>query len=200
MGGLVSIMVALRLGSDNVKGLILSSPALGIDMNLLLTVQKFFAPVINAFAPKARVVDAVRPDELSRNPQVVRAYNDDPLIQKGKTVARTAIEISKTFDVVKERRHEITCPMLILQGTDDRVTSTNASLDFFCNVGSLRKRYLRLGGLYHEILEEPQTPLFLSSIVEFASSGGTKFAVCLNGKETEEEGLIDVEFPNQKIE
>jgi len=204
MGGLVSVMAALTLGSDKVHGLILTSPALGVDMNLLLTIQKKFAPIINTLAPKLRIVDAVRPIDLSRNSDAVKAYINDPLIQKGKTVARTAIVIDKTFDIVKERRHELSCPLLLLHGTDDKATSMTASIDFFRNVSSIKKQYLQLRGVYHEIYEDDHTPTFITSIVEFASTGGKKFATIVksvvsrgsNGTdedEKEEDGVIVID-------
>lgn len=44
MGGLISVMAVLKLGSYHVKGLILTAPALGVDMNIELKIQKLFAP------------------------------------------------------------------------------------------------------------------------------------------------------------
>lgn len=58
MGGLLSLLTTLHLGNDRVSGVILTAPALGVDMSFELKVQKFFAPVINTLAPKARIVDA----------------------------------------------------------------------------------------------------------------------------------------------
>lgn len=193
MGALVSVMAVLRLGSYHVAGLILTSPALGVDMNLELKVQKAFAPLINKWMPKANIVDGVRPKDMSRNLEAVQAYIDDPLVQKGKLIARTAIEMDKSFTVAKERRGEITCPLLILHGTDDKCTSINASRDFFKSVGTgvERKRFLQLPGLYHELLEEPEVDELMVCIVGFASSGGKEF-VQMKGDETD--GLISVEF------
>ena len=195
MGGLVCVMAALRLGSDRVGGIILTSPALGVDMDLMLTIQKFFAPAIDRLLPKAKIVDAVDPRDLSRNTRAVRAYIEDPHIEKGKLVARTAIGMDRAFDVVKARRGEISCPILLLHGTDDRVTSATASLDFFRSVGSTRKRYLRLRGFFHELFEEPGTEEeVVKSIVVFASAGGGAFADIAG--EGEEAGVFDVEVEN----
>lgn len=191
MGALISVMAALRLGSENIGGLVLTGPALGVDMNPILHVQKMFAPAIDTLLPKGKIVDAVRPEDMSRNPDAVQAYIDDPLIPKGKIIARTAIQVDRTFDIAKEKRGDITCPILMLHGTNDRCTSIKASQDFFGNVGSSKKRFLRLPGLFHEIFEEPEIDEFMPSIVGFASSGGKEF-VDINGKE--EDGLIDVVF------
>ncbi len=192
MGGLVCLMSALGLGSDQVGGIILTSPALGVEMDLTLKIQKFFAPAIDKFLPKAKIVDALNPEDLSRNRQAVRAYIEDPFIEKGKIVARTAIGISKAFDVVKARRGEITCPILLLHGTDDRVTSPQASVDFFRNIGSTKKRCLRLRGYFHELFEEPGSEEVVKSIVGFASAGGNEFTD-VDGEELEA-GLVDVGF------
>ena len=175
MGGLIAVMTALHLGNDDVSGLILASPALGVDMNVVLRVQKLFAPIINALAPRAKIVDAVRPVDLSRNVNAVRAYVDDPYVQKGKLVARTCIGMDKAFDVVRKRRDELRCPMLILHGTSDVVTSMTSSLDFHKNVKSTKKRYIRLNGWYHEIYEDDPSGKLFDRIVKFASSGGNDF-------------------------
>jgi alpha-beta hydrolase superfamily lysophospholipase len=124
MGGLVCIMAALSLGSNQVRGIILMSPTLGVDMDLILKIQNFFAPTIDKFLPKTKIVDTVNPQDLSRNPMAVRAYIDDPLTEKGKLVARTAIGMDKAFNVVKARRGEITCPILLLHGTNFAATNS----------------------------------------------------------------------------
>ena len=193
MGALISVLTTLRLGSDKVAGIILTAPALGVDMNLELRIQKFFAPVINTLAPKARIVDAVDPQEMSRNKDAVQAYIDDPLCSIGKLVARTAIGMSNGFEVVKSRRGEVTCPVLVLHGTCDKCTSSKASEDFFKHVGTSvdKKQYLKLQGMYHELLEEPETDHLLKSIASFAGSAGKTFAK-VEGEHNE--GVINVVF------
>ncbi|KAL7525475.1 hypothetical protein ACHAWF_001381 [Thalassiosira exigua] len=191
VGSLITVLSILQLGNSNVGGIILTSPALGVEMNLELKIQKFFAPVIDTFFPQANIVDAVRPEDMSRNPDAVQAYIDDPLCKKGKLVARTAIQMSRSFDVVKQRSGEITCPLLILHGTDDKCTSIKASKEFFQQVGTpiSNKKFLELPGLYHELLEEPENDQLMISIVEFASSGGKQHAE-IEGEE--KEGLVNV--------
>lgn len=178
LGGCIAVMTALKMGSGKSNmSLILSSPALGVDMNLELKVQKFFAPVIDFLCPKARIVDVVDPKEMSRNKDAVKAYIDDPFCPVGKMVARTAIATDMAFDYVKSRRGEIYCPTLMLHSPNDKCTSQKASEDFFANIGTdiKNKRYLKLNGMYHELLEEPETERIVNSIVTFAASGGQQF-------------------------
>jgi len=193
MGALISVRAALQLGSNHVGGLIITSPALGVDMNLELKIQKLFAPVIDMLMPKSNIVDAVRPVDMSRNPKAVQAYIDDPLCTKGKLVARTAIQMSKSMDIASMSRLEITCPVLLLHGTDDRCTSIKASRDFFENISTpvTNKLFLQLPGMYHELLEDPEVDKIIASIVEFASTGGKHFAE-MEGEE--KDGVVNVVF------
>eukprot|EP00804_Cyclotella_cryptica_P008158 CCRYP_004628-RA/>CCRYP_004628-RA protein AED:0.11 eAED:0.11 QI:158/0.85/0.75/1/0.71/0.62/8/934/587 len=193
MGGLLAVLAALRLGNERVAGLILTAPALGVDMSLELKVQKLFAPVINTLAPKARIVDAVDPWDMSRNKDAVQQYIDDPLTQTGKLVARTAIGMSNGFEVVKNRRGEINVPILALHGTADKCTSPNATEDFFKHVGTPmeKKRFLKLPAMYHELLEEPETDQILECVNVFVTSNGNEFAQ-VDGEESD--GVVRVLF------
>jgi acylglycerol lipase len=193
MGGLISLLTTLRLGNEKVAGVILTAPALGVDMSLELKVQKFFAPIINTLAPKARIVDAVDPWEMSRNKEAVQQYIDDPLVQTGKLVARTAIGMSKNFEVVKNRRGEITVPILALHGMGDKCTWPKATEDFMKHVGTSveNKRFLKLPGMYHELFEEPETDQILEYVTVFAASSGKEFAK-VDGEEID--GVVDVVF------
>lgn len=194
MGALICVMATLELGSYHVGGMILTSAALGVEMDRLKKIQKFFAPTIDRFAPKARIVDGVRPKDLSRNQKNVQEYINDPLIKKGNIVARTAIEMDKTFDIVKERRGEITCPILMMHGTDDHCTSIKAAREFFEHIGTGvgKKKFLELQGFYHEILEEgAASDELIVGIVDFASRGGQQF-IHIAGEEEAENGFTNL--------
>jgi len=191
LGGCTAVLTALKLTSEKSEmSLILSSPALGVDMSLLLKVQQFFAPVINFLAPKARIVDVVAPEFLSRNKEAVQAYIDDPLCPVGKMVARTAISTDKAIDYARERQGEIYCPTLMMHSPIDQCTSQTASEDFFGNIGTAleHKRYLKLNGMFHETLEEPETGRIIESIVTFVASGGQQFLKEDEGKD----GIVDL--------
>ena len=191
LGGLIAVMAALTMGSGKSSGLslILTSPGLGVEMNFELKVQKLFAPLINKTMPKARIVDIVDPKEMSRNKDAVQAYINDPLCPLGKMIARTAIATDKAWDYVKKRRGEIYCPILILHSPDDKCTSQKASEEFFGNIGTSvsNKRYLKLNGLFHEILEDPETETIVNSIVTFAASGGQEFV-----EDEGNDGVVDL--------
>ena len=179
MGGIISSSAVLRLGSDHVGGLMVTSPAFGVDMGLEMKIQKAVGPLLDRFLPTAKLVDAVRPEDMTRNKAGVEAYRNDPMCYPNtKLVLHTGWELSKSFDMMKSKRAEITCPVLILHGSGDRCTSINASRDFFQGIGTPEhlKQFIELPGLFHELLVEPEVERVMASLVEFAASAGRQFA------------------------
>lgn len=197
LGGLMAIFLADRLG-DKVKGVILNSPACGVNMDLEKKIQLFLAPVIDRVCPKAKLVDAVRSEDLTRNQREVTAYLADPLIGKGKLSAHTGIQISYTFDRLrKEVQSRLACPLLINHGTEDKVTEIGASEAFFHSIATepSRKLFVRLPGFFHEIcheIEVEKEPV-LEFMADFVTSGGTQFPGGVVG----DNRVMDFELPKE---
>ncbi len=55
--------------------------------------------VLASLVPRAHLVPAVRPEDMSQDPAVVQAYLDDPLIPKGNVKAQTGNECLKVGGV-----------------------------------------------------------------------------------------------------
>jgi alpha-beta hydrolase superfamily lysophospholipase len=73
MGGLVAAHVALD-SRRRWSGLILHSPALDVEWNTMLRFQAKIGGVMSTLFPKARIVPAVRPEDMSQDPLVVQDY------------------------------------------------------------------------------------------------------------------------------
>lgn len=179
LGGLMSIFLSVRLG-DKVKGMILGSPACGVMMDLEKKVQLFLAPLLDCLCPKAKLVDAVRAEDLSRDQEQVKANVADPLIVKGKLCAHTGIEISKAFVKLREEvQSQVKCPLLIFHGTEDKATEIVSSEAFFHNSATplSSKLFVRLPGFYHETFHEikAEKDPVLEFVTNFITSGGTQF-------------------------
>lgn len=197
MGGLIAILLSIRLG-DKVKGLILNSPACGVNMDLEKKIQLFLAPVIDCVCPKAKLFDAIRTEDLTRNQEDVAAYIADPLILHGKLCAHTGIQVSYTFDKLrKELQSQVACPLLIVHGTEDKVTEIGASEAFFHAVGTdpSRKLFVRLPRFFHEIyheIEVEKKPV-LEFMTDFITSEGTQFP----GGTVGDNRVMDFELPKE---
>ena len=110
------------------------------------------AKILSVVMPKIGV-SALDPGGISRDPAVVAAYVNDPLNYTGKLSARFGVELLKTMDMLQKRLSEITLPILIMQGSQDRISDPSSSKILFDGVSSKDKIY---EGFYHEIFNDPE--------------------------------------------
>jgi alpha-beta hydrolase superfamily lysophospholipase len=93
---------------------------------------------------------------ISRDKAVVDAYVNDPLVYRGKVPARTGAELAKMWRTLPERMPEIKLPILIMQGTADKLADPASSKLLYERVGSKDKMLKLYDGFYHEIYNEPE--------------------------------------------
>ena len=108
---------------------------------------------ISHLAPHAHVVK-LKNEDFSRDPEVVRAMNDDPLIAREVQPTRTAAEMARADERLKREFPLITLPVLILHGTLDRVTRPSGSQLFYDRAGSPDKTLKLYDGHFHDLLHD----------------------------------------------
>lgn len=151
MGGAISYKYALK-HQASLSGLILSGPAVGPTA---LGSQGFVLRLLSAIAPKLGTV-VLPADGVSRDPAVVRAYEDDPLVFHGKVPARTAAELVLTADENLARAPEITVPTFVQHGSADALVPAPANARIYEAMGAGDKTVRIYDGLFHEIYNEPE--------------------------------------------
>jgi alpha-beta hydrolase superfamily lysophospholipase len=107
----------------------------------------------------------VPPETISRDPEVVRAYIDDPLVfgdQVGPELNAYALELAIVTNADAGR---IRLPTLILQGDADLIADPEGTRDLFEALGSMDKTLRVYEGLYHEVLNEPEKDRVLDHLV-----------------------------------
>ena len=87
---------------------------------------------------------------------VVDAYVNDPLVYRGKVTARLGAELVKTLDKLPALIPQITLPIIIMYGTEDRLSNPEGSQMLYDLVGSRDKTLKKYEGFYHEIFNEPE--------------------------------------------
>ena len=107
------------------------------------------ARALSRIWPTFSVSLGVDGSRLSRDPDRVRAYDEDPLIHHTAT-ARWGTETLNAIDRVKSRMAEIRLPILILHGEADKVNSVEGSRELFENVSSSDKEIHVYPGGKHE--------------------------------------------------
>jgi lysophospholipase len=103
--------------------------------------------------PSLPIPHRLRTEHLSRDPSIVRAYDDDPLTH-GSITPRAFVEVSAAMDLAVQRSGRLALPMLFLLAGDDRIVDTGHALRF--------ARAIRAGdvtidvydGSYHEVLND----------------------------------------------
>lgn len=134
-----------------------------------LSLGKIMAKIMPTFT----MSNEVNPQAISRDPEVVRAYIQDPLVHN-RLSAQLGIEMLNAGDWILEHATGFPLPLLLMNGSDDHLVSALACVEFAEKAGS--QCTLRLWeGLYHEIHNEPeQNEVFdyLSQWLERRLTGG----------------------------
>ena len=167
MGGLIAAHYLLQ-NQHHFSGAILSAPALKISDTVprsTILLGKFLAAVL----PKYGIIP-INPDKVSRDPVVVQAYLDDPLIHKGHTSARLASELVKAMLRVQNGAATINLPVLILQGSEDAIVNPDGAQGFFDVVGSADKTIKLYDGLYHEVFNEPEKDQVFADVEQWLAA------------------------------
>jgi len=161
MGGGIVTLFAIE-NSPDIAGLLLSAPSLKISDNISPFMQKM-SKFISVVFPK---LPALKLDSsgISKDPEVVKSYDTDPLNYRKGILARTGAEILKATEIIGRRMSEITGPVLIMHGTDDRLSDPEGSKNFNEAISSADKTLKLYEGLYHEILNEPEKDRVLDDI------------------------------------
>ncbi|WP_280505675.1 alpha/beta hydrolase [Nocardia farcinica] len=160
MGSLIVLYLATRAPIE-VAGLVLSAPPLDIPVGNPL--QRVFAPVLSKLTPNLGVLQ-LDSSTISRDPAVVAAYDNDPLVFRGKLPARTGAEILATTETVKGRLAALTVPTLVLHGTADALAAPSSSDMLERGAGAKDLTVIRYDGLYHEVFNEPERDTVLADV------------------------------------
>jgi alpha-beta hydrolase superfamily lysophospholipase len=167
MGGLITCSYLIEHQAE-FKGAILSAPAIKVSDSIsqfTITLGKIFSRI----APKAGVI-SLDPSAISRDPGVVEAYINDPLIFHGRTPARLAAEILKAMMRVSAQAEKITLPLIIVQGSKDKIVDPQGSHMLYNKAGSTDKTLKVYEGLYHEIHNEPERSIMFKDVEDWLAA------------------------------
>jgi len=153
MGGLIGAVYLLDHQAE-LAGAVLSGAAVKIPSNItpaILLVGKMLSALIPRFGLLGLDVNGV-----SRDPVVVKAYISDPLVHTGKTTARLSAEMVKAMQYVSGQATRITLPIMIVQGSADKLVDPSGAQMLYDAISSADKEIRIYDGLYHEVFNEPE--------------------------------------------
>jgi acylglycerol lipase len=123
------------------------------------------AKIMRSLWPTLSLSNELDRQGLSHDPEVVRAYNEDPLVHD-RLSARLGMDMLQSGLWALEHAAAFPLPLLLMHGGADRITSAQASREFAAQAGDVCT--LRIwDGLYHEIHNEPEQGQVFTYLLEW---------------------------------
>ena len=115
-------------------------------------------------APHANVLK-LHNENFSRDPEAVARMNADPLIANEVQPTQTIAALVRADERLKREFSRISLPVLILHGTDDKVTKPSGSQAFYDAAGSKDKTLKLYEGHYHDLLNDAGKETVMADIL-----------------------------------
>jgi len=152
MGTLPVLAFLSERGQDGIAGVVLSACPIAPGQATLDSLADPDAP-------------GIPPEMVSRDPEVVRAYAEDPLVFN----TNVPPECTAAVMMVSQRAYlaaaSVTVPALLLHGGSDPIADASGSKDLHEVLGSADKTLKIYDGLYHEVFNEPEKDRVLGDVV-----------------------------------
>lgn len=152
LGGLIALRY-LEEYDPAFRAAVITSPWLGTVVPAPRW-QIIAGAVLNRVLPAFPFPVRLDPEDLSRDPDRVADYRDDPEIHSTLT-PRLFAETSSAIELALRRGERIRVPVLFILAGHDRIVDSERSLSFARALPSDRVDIELLEGHYHEVLQEP---------------------------------------------
>lgn len=147
------------------KGIIATSPGLA-PTNPLPAVKMTAARVFSRIAPGMQMKNDLDLTGLSHDPEVAKRYVADPLVHP-LISARLGLELINKGRFIVDHAGQIAVPLLLLQGSDDRLVNPLMTDVFSKHVPVDLLTYQVIPGGYHELHNEPEKEKVLQTMVDW---------------------------------
>ena len=171
MGGLV-VAAAVAFRKPQLEKVVLSGALLqlgskgdGLRQSLSLGVAR----VLSVFAPRLAIATGLDVQGISRDPEVIRRYQQDPFVEDRMSV-RFAAGMSQMVRAMSTAASEIETPILVMHGGDDPICPESGSHRLFANLRTDVARQSQLEiypELRHEIFQEPERERVWQDMIQF---------------------------------
>lgn len=148
---------------DDYQLMVLSGPAvaMGDEVSPVLAVV---AKALGAIVP-GLPVQRLDSSLVSRDPEVVAAYDNDPLVHHGKVPAGVGRALLRVAETMPQRAAALAAPVLIVHGEQDGLILVDGSRRLAACIGSADVQLKIYPGLYHEVFNEPENAVVLDDVM-----------------------------------
>ncbi|AWC30892.1 alpha/beta hydrolase [Bacillus cytotoxicus] len=153
MGGLIIIRMMEETKREDIDGIILSSPCLGVLATPAAPLRAL-AKVLNIVMPKLQFPTNLTVEMSTRNKEVRDAMENDSLFLR-KVSVRWYSELIKSTRIAHEKIDEFPdVPLLLMQACEDKLVDKTSVRKWFDNLKISDKAYKEWPNCYHELLNE----------------------------------------------
>ncbi len=153
---------------DDYQLMVLSGPAVAAQL-AVSPLLGWVAKRMGTIAP-GLPLQALDSGAVSRDPAVVHAYDNDPLVYHGKIPGGVARALLVVGETMPQRAPSLTAPLLVVHGSDDRLIPVEGSRQLVAAVGSSDVELKVYPGLYHEVFNEPEQKQVLDDVVAWINA------------------------------
>lgn len=166
LGGLLTLAYAVQHGTG-LKGVMVT----GAGLRSSLQQQKaklVMGRLLGSLLPTMTIQSGLDPTTISRDPEVVEAYKNDPLVHDSISLGFGKAGLD-AIDLCFARAREFPAPLLMIHGKADKVTDPSGSEEFARLVSEAGGEVtLRLwDGLHHEVHNEPEKAEVFKFMIEW---------------------------------
>jgi lysophospholipase len=153
LGGLIALRSVQEGPELDWRGLVLSAPALGLRLHVPRW-KRALGRLVSRLAPRLTLDSGIDPAELSRDPAVVAAYRDDPLVHR-RVSARMYAEMMRHMTLAAEEIEHRRLPesLWLLPGRD-RICDAGVARSLASALEPERVTVREYPGAYHEALND----------------------------------------------
>lgn len=161
-GGVISCIYTLDHPGE-LAGLVCESFAYDLPVpHIVLS----FLKGLSYITPHTHVF-TLKNNDFSRDPKIVEEMNNDILIKGESQPAQTGKVMIDASERLEKEFPQITLPVLIMHGTEDKATKHEGSEFFFETVGSSDKTLKLYEGHYHDMLNDLDKEIVMNDIVNW---------------------------------
>jgi alpha-beta hydrolase superfamily lysophospholipase len=164
MGGILALAYP-PLRHPNIAGAIVTSPPLKSSMEKQ-KLKVFLAKVMGRLTPTLTMDSGLDSEKICRDPKVIEAYNNDPLVHR-KVTASWGKSMLETIDLVYKNAPSYPVPLLLMQGTQDDIAYPSSSETFIALAPRDRITLKMWDGFFHELHTDPEKSKVFKVIVDW---------------------------------
>lgn len=168
MGGLIQLKSLLKFSDIKADALVFSAPFLGLSVPVPAYKEKA-AFIFNSILPQITMGNEIRNDMLTRDPVVIREYEQDAL-RHSRVSPGAFVGFLDSFEFVLPRAADFKMKSLFQIPSDDPVVSSPVTKSFFERYGAQDKKMITYDGARHELYNDINRQEVYTDLKEFLST------------------------------